>query len=47
MDYMDYSPGQNTGMGSLFLLQVIFPNQGLNPSLLAWKIPRMEEPGRL
>ena len=26
-------PGQNTGVGSLFLLQVIFPTQGLNPGL--------------
>ena len=33
-----YSPwnssGQNTGVGSLSLLQGIFPTQGLNPSLL-------------
>ena len=28
------SPGQNTGVGSLSLLQVMFPNQGLNPGLL-------------
>ena len=32
-----YSPwnssGQNTGVGSLSLLQGIFPNQGLNPSI--------------
>ena len=28
------SPGQNTGVGSLFLLQGIFPTQGLNPGLL-------------
>ena len=27
------SPGQNTGVGSLSLLQVIFPTQGSNPSL--------------
>jgi len=27
------SPGQNTGMGSLSLLQEIFPTQGLNPGL--------------
>jgi len=27
------SPGQNTGVGSLFLLQVIFSNQGSNPGL--------------
>ena len=26
------SPGQNTGVGSLSLLQGIFPTQGLNPS---------------
>ena len=26
-------PGQNTGMGSLSILQGIFPTQGLNPSL--------------
>ena len=28
------SPGQNTGVGSLFLLQGIFPTQELNPGLL-------------
>ena len=28
------SPGQNTRMGSLSLLQGIFPTQGLNPGLL-------------
>ena len=28
------SPGQNTGVGSLFLLQGIFPTQGSNPCLL-------------
>jgi len=27
------SPGQNTGVGCHFLLQGIFPTQGLNPSL--------------
>ena len=27
------SPGQNTGVGSLYLLQGIFPTQGLNPGL--------------
>ena len=27
------SPGQNSGVGSLFLLQGIFPTQGLNPGL--------------
>ena len=37
-DPMDFSPwnspGQNTGVGTLFLLQGIFPSQGLNPGLL-------------
>ena len=28
------SPGQNTGVGSLYLLQGFFPTQGSNPSLL-------------
>ena len=28
------SPGQNTGVGSLSLLQAIFPTQALNPGLL-------------
>ena len=28
------SPGQNTGVGSLFLLQEIIPTQGSNPGLL-------------
>ena len=27
------SPGQNTGVGSLFLLQGVFPTQGSNPGL--------------
>ena len=27
------SPGQNTGVGSLSLLQGLFPTQGLNPGL--------------
>ena len=27
------SPGQNTGVGSLSILQGIFPTQGLNPGL--------------
>ena len=29
-----YSPGQNTGVGSLCLLQGIFPTKGSNPGLL-------------
>ena len=28
------SPDQNTGVGSLFLLQGLFPTQGLNSGLL-------------
>ena len=28
------SPGQNTGVGSCFFLQGIFPTQGQNPGLL-------------
>ena len=31
------SPGQNTGVGSLSLLQGIFPTQGLNPGLLHYR----------
>ena len=31
------SPGQNTGVGSLSLLQGIFPTQGLNPGLLNFR----------
>ena len=31
------SPDQNTGVGSLSLLQGIFPIQGLNPGLLHWR----------
>ena len=30
-------PGQNTGVGSLFLLQGIFPTQGLNSGLLNYR----------
>ena len=30
-------PGENTGVGCHFLLQGIFPNQGLNPDLLHWQ----------
>ena len=47
------SPGQNTGVGSLSLLQGIFPTQGMNPGLLHcrqipyqlkhWKSPRILE----
>ena len=31
------SPGQNTGVGSCFFLQGIFPTQGSNPGLTHWK----------
>ena len=31
------SPGQNTRLGSLSLLQGIFPTQGLNPGLLHFR----------
>jgi len=31
------SPGQNTGVCSCFLLQGIFPTQGLNPGLLCYR----------
>ena len=35
MDYSSWtSPGRNTGVPRLFLLQGIFPTQGLNPGLL-------------
>ena len=32
------SPGQKTGVGSLSLLQGIFPTQGSNPGLLHWQV---------
>ena len=31
-------PGKNTEVGCHFLLQGIFPTQGLNPSLLHWQV---------
>ena len=34
VEYILYSPGQNTGVGNLSLLQGIFPTQGSNPGLL-------------
>ena len=34
LDYIRNSAGQNTGVGSCFLLQGIFPTQGSNPDLL-------------
>ena len=39
------SPGQNTGVGSLSLLQGIFPTQGLSPTLQADSLPA-EPPGK-
>ena len=35
-----YSPGKDTGVGCHFLLQGIFPTQGLNPCLLCLCIGR-------
>ena len=32
------SPGKNSGVGSYFLLQGIFPAQGSNPSLPYWQV---------
>ena len=41
------SPGQNTGEGSLFLLQGIFPTQGLNPGLphCRWSLYQLSHQG--
>ena len=41
-------PGQNTGVGSLSLLQGIFPTQGLNPGLqhCRWIFFPAEPPGK-
>ena len=39
-------PGKNTGVGCHFLLQGIFPTQGLNPSfwhLLLWQVDSLPE----
>ena len=33
-DFPWNTPGKNSGVGCQFLLQVIFPTQGLNPSFL-------------
>ena len=38
------SPGQNTGVGSLSLLQGIFLTQGSNPGLLHWADSLPAEP---
>ena len=38
MDYSPWnSPGQNVGVGSLSLLQGMFPSQGSNAGLPVWK----------
>ena len=41
------SPGQNTGVGSCFLLQRIFPTQGLNPGLphCTWNLYQLSHQG--
>jgi len=43
------SPGQNTGVGSLSLLQGIFPTQGSNPGLphCRWILYQLSHKGRL
>ena len=43
------SPGKNTGVGSLSLLQGIFPTQGLNPGLphCRWILHQLSHQGRL
>ena len=42
------SPGKNTGVGSLSLLQGIFPTQGLNPGLpyCGWILYQLSQPGK-
>ena len=42
------SPGQNIGVGSCFLLQGIFPTQGLNPGLphCKWFLCQLRHQGR-
>ena len=35
-------PGKNTGVGSYFLLQVLFPTQGLNSHLLHWQVGSLQ-----
>ena len=46
-DTMDCSPGQNTGVGSLSLLQGIFPTQRSNPRLLhcGWILYQLSHKG--
>ena len=47
MDCPWNSPGQNTGVGSLFLLQGIFPTQGLKPGLphCRWTLYQLSNKG--
>ena len=47
MDCPWNSPGQNTGVGSLFLLRGIFPTQGLNPGLphCRWTLYQLSHKG--
>ena len=52
MDYTRNSPGQNPGVGSLSLLQGIFPTQGLNPGLphgrqILYQLSHQRNPGIL
>ena len=50
--YSPYCPGQNTGVGNLSLLQVIFPTQGSNPGLphcrqIVYQVSHKRSPGIL
>ena len=47
MDSPWNSPGQNPGVGSLSLLQGIFPTQGLNPGLPHWILYQLSHKGSL
>ena len=40
------SPGQNTGVGRLFLLRGVFPTQGLNPGLHHFRWILYQLPGK-
>ena len=42
-------PGKNTGVGCHFLLQGLFPTQGLNPGLLHWQADSLpsQPPGKI
>ena len=47
LDYIRNSAGQNTGVGSCFLLQGIVPTQGLNLGLLhcSWILYQLSHQG--